>query len=214
MTTPTHRSAVAITALYTIHLLFTAILTLALLHQNHQQHRSPKDNDQLTTLATTLGILAAILTTLQYLPQLFTTFRLRAAGSLSIPMMLIQTPGSFVWAASLAARTGTGRQGWSAWGVYVVSGSLQGVLLAMALWFEVGNWRARARGEGGESEEERGKRLRRERERERGRVRRGGEGEEEEGQSGLDERLIYMVDEDGERTPLLGNGGQLASVSE
>lgn len=49
--------------------------------------------------------------------------------------MCIQTPGSFVFSASLAARLGAG--GWSAWGVYLVTGCLQGVLLGMAIGFEL-----------------------------------------------------------------------------
>ena len=60
-------------------------------------------------------------------------------------MMLIQTPGSFVWAASLAARLG--KEGWSAWGVYVVSGCLQGSLLVMGIYFELTN-RERCKAEG------------------------------------------------------------------
>jgi len=49
-------------------------------------------------------------------------------------MMCIQTPGSLVWAASLAAREGA--KGWSIWGVLLVTASLQGTLLAMAIYFE------------------------------------------------------------------------------
>lgn len=60
---------------------------------------------------------------------------LKKVGSLSIPMMCIQTPGSFVWAASLAARLG--EEGWSAWGVYLVTGCLQGSLLVMGIYFEL-----------------------------------------------------------------------------
>jgi len=50
-------------------------------------------------------------------------------------MMLIQTPGSFVWAGSLAARLGV--EGWSTWGVFLVTGCLQGCLLFMGIYFEV-----------------------------------------------------------------------------
>ena len=57
-------------------------------------------------------------------------------------MMLIQTPGSFVWSASLAARLGV--EGWSTWGVYLVTGCLQGCLLVMGIYFEV---QARKRGQ-------------------------------------------------------------------
>jgi hypothetical protein len=80
-----------------------------------------------------LGITGTILASLQYLPQIWTTWKLQQVMSLSIPMMCIQTPGSFVWAASLAARVGP--EGWSAWGLYCVTGCLQGVLLAMGISF-------------------------------------------------------------------------------
>lgn len=50
-------------------------------------------------------------------------------------MMLIQTPGSFVWAGSLAARLGT--EGWSTWGIFLVTGCLQGCLLVMGIYFEL-----------------------------------------------------------------------------
>jgi len=49
--------------------------------------------------------------------------------------MLIQTPGSFVWSASLAARLGP--EGWSSWGTFLVTGCLQGCLLVMGICFEV-----------------------------------------------------------------------------
>jgi hypothetical protein len=84
--------------------------------------------------ANVLGVFAAILSSIQYFPQIYTTFRLRRVGSLSIPMMCIQTPGSLVWASSLAARLGM--EGWSSWGVYVVTALLQGTLLAMGVYFE------------------------------------------------------------------------------
>jgi len=80
-----------------------------------------------------LGIQSTVLASIQYLPQIYTTWRLGAVGSLSIPMMCLQTPGSFVWAYSLASREGTD---WSSWVVYCVTGVLQGSLLIMAIIFE------------------------------------------------------------------------------
>ncbi len=64
--------------------------------------------------------------------------------------MCIQTPGSFVWVGSLAARFGW--EGWSTWGIFLVTGVLQGILLVMAVGFEVKEWRKRKAGgnEGGE----------------------------------------------------------------
>lgn len=80
-----------------------------------------------------LGLLATLLAAIQYIPQILMTWKLQETGSLSIPMMCIQTPGSFVFAASLYARLGPG--GWSAWGLFIFSGILQGFLLAMAISF-------------------------------------------------------------------------------
>ncbi|KAK6332238.1 hypothetical protein TWF696_002959 [Orbilia brochopaga] len=80
-----------------------------------------------------LGVQSTILASIQYIPQIFTTYKLKAVGSLSIPMMCLQTPGSFIWAISLATREGTD---WSSWLVYCVTGTLQGSLLVMAITFE------------------------------------------------------------------------------
>jgi hypothetical protein len=80
-----------------------------------------------------LGLLATGLAAIQYIPQILMTWRLQETGSLSIPMMCLQTPGSFVFAASLYARLGSG--GWSAWGLFIFTGILQGCLLGMSLSF-------------------------------------------------------------------------------
>lgn len=80
------------------------------------------------------GILAAVLSSIQYFPQIYTTLKLRCVGSLSIKMMCIQTPGSLVWAGSLAARLGS--EGWSTWGVLIVTACLQGTLLILGIFFE------------------------------------------------------------------------------
>lgn len=93
-----------------------------------------------------LGLLGTALAAIQYIPQIRTTWKLQETGSLSVPMMCIQTPGSFVFAASLAVRLGPG--GWSAWGLFILTGLLQGVLLGMSLWFL---WRDRKAAKAGGS---------------------------------------------------------------
>ena len=51
-----------------------------------------------------------------------------------------------------------GREGWSAWGVYLVTGCLQGCLLAICVSYEVVAWRRKRRagmnGDGGRMEGE------------------------------------------------------------
>lgn len=97
--------------------------------------------------ANTLGVIATILAGIQYLPQIWLTYNLGHIGSLSIPMMCIQTPGSFVWSLSLFARLGAG--GWSTWGVFLITGCLQGCLLVMGISFEIKARRERQNNEGG-----------------------------------------------------------------
>ena len=65
-------------------------------------------------------------------------------------MMCIQTPGSFLWAGSLAARVGW--EGWSTWFVYVVTGILQGSVLSMGVVFEYRNWQRRKLEEEGDGD--------------------------------------------------------------
>lgn len=45
--------------------------------------------------ATCLGIVALLFSVLQFIPQIWTTWRLRHIGALSLPTMLIQVPG--IW---------------------------------------------------------------------------------------------------------------------
>ncbi|KAJ6083311.1 hypothetical protein N7467_007446 [Penicillium canescens] len=122
---PTYRTALVVTGLCLLHALATIIISVAF---NIRQPAA------MPAWANFLGVLSAVLASIQYFPQIYTTFRLRCVGSLSIPMMCIQTPGSLVWASSLAARKGWA--GWSIWGVLVVTACLQGSLLVMAIYFE------------------------------------------------------------------------------
>ncbi|KAK5657802.1 hypothetical protein OQA88_2875 [Cercophora sp. LCS_1] len=93
--------------------------------------------EKLSIWANSLGVMAAMLAAVQYIPQIWTTYHLKHVGSLSIPMMCIQTPGGFVFAASLFARLGFA--GWSSWGIFVLTATMQGILLYMAIHYEIVN---------------------------------------------------------------------------
>lgn len=54
--------------------------------------------------ATFLGVTSATLAALQYAPQIVHTYRMKVVGALSIPMMLIQTPGAIFMVLSIALR--------------------------------------------------------------------------------------------------------------
>lgn len=82
-----------------------------------------------------LGTVAGLLTMIQYLPQIWYTYRLRDVKSLSIVTMLIQVPGAFLFAFSLWQRVGW--EGWSTWLVYLITGVLQGGLLGLAIMYHL-----------------------------------------------------------------------------
>ncbi|KAL2827050.1 hypothetical protein BDW59DRAFT_144595 [Aspergillus cavernicola] len=122
---PTYRTALVVAAICTVHAVIMLVVTLAV------GFRQPSS---LQSWSDFCGITSAILASIQYFPQIYTTLRLRCVGSLSIPMMCIQTPGALIWAGSLAARLGS--KGWSTWGILIVTACLQGVLLVLAVFFE------------------------------------------------------------------------------
>ncbi|CEQ42716.1 SPOSA6832_04551, partial [Sporobolomyces salmonicolor] len=83
--------------------------------------------------ATTQGLVSVGLGCAQYAPQLVLTARRKLVGSLSVPMMLLQTPGSFLFVYTLAIRPSVN---FTAWGTYFVTGVLQGTLLVLCLVFK------------------------------------------------------------------------------
>ncbi|KAI0357937.1 hypothetical protein OH77DRAFT_1475815 [Trametes cingulata] len=114
-----------------IHIAFITFITFLLLSTNpspDETHRSR----QLQLWATFLGVSSALLAALQYAPQIAHTARIKLVGALSIPMMLIQTPGAVLMVLSIALRPGTN---WTTWISYAVAGAMQGILLVMCIIF-------------------------------------------------------------------------------
>jgi len=70
---------------------------------------------------------------------------MKKVASLSIPMMCIQSPGSFLFAYSLATREGTN---WSSYIVYLCTGILQAVLLGMCIVWRMREDREDRKGKG------------------------------------------------------------------
>ena len=78
--------------------------------------------------ATFLGVTGTILAAGQYVPQIIYTARAKLVGSLSIPMMCLQVPGSIIFVYSLAIRPGTN---WTSLAAFIATGVLQLVLLIL-----------------------------------------------------------------------------------
>ncbi|KAF9553999.1 hypothetical protein CPC08DRAFT_208796 [Agrocybe pediades] len=95
---------------------------------------TPTDAAQLSLWATFLGVSSATLAAIQYMPQLMHTYRTKLVGALSIPMMLIQTPGGILMVTSIVLRPGTN---WTSWATFAIAAILQGCLLAMCIAWKV-----------------------------------------------------------------------------
>ncbi|KAI0267314.1 hypothetical protein BC834DRAFT_968836 [Gloeopeniophorella convolvens] len=117
-----------------IHLLFCTFVTFILLSSSSSDPSGSIRSHQLELWATFLGISSAVLAALQYAPQILHTYRLKLVGALSIPMMLIQTPGGFIMVLSIAIRPGTN---WTSWIMFLVAAIMQGMLLAMCIFWKV-----------------------------------------------------------------------------
>jgi len=85
---------------------------------------------QISLWATFLGVSSALLAAIQYAPQLIRTYRLKLVGALSIPMMVIQSPGGAIMCISIALRPDTN---WTSWIVFAVAGIMQASLLCMCI---------------------------------------------------------------------------------
>lgn len=101
------------------------LIFLTLITNNH---------DLLMLFANISGLLSTLFALLQFLPQLLTTFNVKHPGSLSVPMMMIQTPGGFLWSYTLWAQPNSV---WSSWLPYFVSAILQLLLLSMCIYFQL-----------------------------------------------------------------------------
>lgn len=84
-------------------------------------------------IATIFGIISAGLIIVKYIPQLYTTFRNKASGSLSIVTMLIQTPGGLILTLCLFFLASTE---WTTWISFLTALILQGCVLMLCVYYD------------------------------------------------------------------------------
>eukprot|EP01135_Chromosphaera_perkinsii_P002099 Nk52_evm33s217 gene=Nk52_evmTU33s217 len=81
-----------------------------------------------------LGLVSLILVYFQYTPQLYETYKRKSPGSLSITMLAIQCPGTYVWCYFLA----TGDEHHiSTWIPFFTTASLQLLLLSLCCYYVI-----------------------------------------------------------------------------
>ncbi|KAF8868590.1 hypothetical protein CPB84DRAFT_1213163 [Gymnopilus junonius] len=122
-----------------LHLIFISLTTaylLAFSPSTLTPTPSPSDapSPQISLWATFLGVSAALLAAIQYAPQILHTYRTKLVGALSIPMMMIQTPGGILMVTSIVLRPGTN---WTSWITFAVAAIMQGCLLAMCIAWKI-----------------------------------------------------------------------------
>ncbi|KIJ99061.1 hypothetical protein K443DRAFT_8657 [Laccaria amethystina LaAM-08-1] len=115
------------------HLILVLFTTLFLL-STAPSSTTPSLPAQLSSWATFLGVSSALLAAIQYAPQLLHTYKAKVVGALSIPMMLIQSPGAVLMVLSIALRPGTN---WTSWITFAVAGIMQGTLLTMCIFWKI-----------------------------------------------------------------------------
>lgn len=92
-----------------------------------------RNRSLLMSIANVNGLLSTILTMVKYVPQIYTTYKLKHPGTLSIGMMCIQTPGGALFTTTLIFSKGSH---WSSWISYVIAVILQGCLLLLCIYYE------------------------------------------------------------------------------
>jgi uncharacterized protein with PQ loop repeat len=118
------RTSLIVAVCIAVHFAITLITSVLLIWLNGAADKETRQ------WAGVMGVFSMCMAMIQYLPQIWKTWRAKTVGALSITMMLMQTPGGFLFAYSLAGREGTN---WTTWITYLTSACLQGVLLIMCI---------------------------------------------------------------------------------
>jgi len=82
-----------------------------------------------------LGVASAVLTFVQWCPQIAATWRASSGGSLSLPMLLLQAPGAYL--VVILTLLAPDKPSWTTWLPYAVGGTTQVLLITMLIVFIV-----------------------------------------------------------------------------
>jgi uncharacterized protein with PQ loop repeat len=91
---------------------------------------------QIVILGKVFGFVAAVLWAAQYLPQMWTTWKLQSPGNLSLLLLAIQSPGGFVNSVFMAIGQ---KDDWTTWVASFAAAVQQLLLLIECLYFK---WKA------------------------------------------------------------------------
>eukprot|EP01096_Ripella_sp_DP13-Kostka_P006279 TRINITY_DN2247_c0_g1_i1.p1 TRINITY_DN2247_c0_g1~~TRINITY_DN2247_c0_g1_i1.p1 ORF type:complete len:307 (+),score=98.94 TRINITY_DN2247_c0_g1_i1:23-922(+) len=84
--------------------------------------------------ADALGILGTVIVLAQFTPQLIETYKLKTAGNLSMVMLLIQVPGTWIWFFDMVFFEG---EAWAVWLSTFVAAVQVTMLFSQVLYYDV-----------------------------------------------------------------------------
>ncbi|KAJ3034354.1 hypothetical protein HDV00_005162 [Rhizophlyctis rosea] len=129
--TPLHERDVRVSYVFISYLSLATLVVIFMLAV--PLHGSIGISVGITAVAGVFGAIAIAATICQFFPQIVHTWSAKKVGALSIPMMLMQVPGAFVFVASLASQPGTNASSWLS---FLVSGIMQFILLCLCLVYQ------------------------------------------------------------------------------
>eukprot|EP00026_Physarum_polycephalum_P011719 Phypoly_transcript_11960.p1 GENE.Phypoly_transcript_11960~~Phypoly_transcript_11960.p1 ORF type:complete len:321 (+),score=45.38 Phypoly_transcript_11960:112-1074(+) len=91
-----------------------------------------------------IGIFAVVFLMIMYIPQLYTTFKAKHTGSLSVVTLLIQAPGSLVVVYFDAIES---HLSWTTWVPFLVSAIQQFILIFMCFYYYLRNRKSKPQSE-------------------------------------------------------------------
>lgn len=115
----------------------TVTLTLLSTHQWHD----PTTTTNLSIWTDGLEVLILIFFLIHYFPQIYETYTLQDAGSLSLITLGLMAPGTFLWTIFLAVQGSFVKNNQQVssplvWVPYLIVGTMQTILLMMGLYYE------------------------------------------------------------------------------
>eukprot|EP00128_Syssomonas_multiformis_P007891 Colp12_sorted_trinity150504_noHs@29132 len=111
---------------------YIIFMLMCIIFQGIATSISSAQSDFMQWYARVLGVLGTVLTLVQYIPQIYTTFVRKSAGAFSIPMLFIQFPGTLVWTYLLASGHNADV---TTWLPNFTAACFQGLLLSLCLYF-------------------------------------------------------------------------------
>jgi len=92
------------------------------------------DAETIRQFASALGVVSAVLTVIQWTPQLVTTWKLKSAGSLSVLMLMIQAPGALLVIVFQGILNRADATTWAPYGCTFLQVSM---LIGLIAWFNL-----------------------------------------------------------------------------